>query len=215
MPPRRVTLGFWGLCALFTLPLMIMDTARMYDTAIAEPATFGDAALRALASFFGLGLAFGIMWGMLFLAVAYITSVVIPDTVSAVQSIRAAARRAPAAWQRFRDNVARARSRLRQGLVACLRFLGQIPVRVRAMGAQEWLFGLFVLLSLATLAGMLYLGWGWAGAVVAWLPHWLVDGKDWVIQLIVDWLICMLPFSITTSILSGLIKALVRRIRRR
>ena len=83
------------------------------------------------------------------------------------------------------------------------------------MGAQEWLFGLFVLLSLATLAGMLYLGWGWAGAVVAWLPHWLVDGKDWVIQLIVDWLICMLPFSITTSILSGLIKALVRRIRRR
>ncbi len=88
---------------------MILDTAGVYDTAIAQGATFGDAALRAVVAFFSLGLAYGIMGGMLFLMVAFLTSVVIPDVVSGARSVNNAVRRAPAAWQRLRDNTAKPR----------------------------------------------------------------------------------------------------------
>jgi ABC-type antimicrobial peptide transport system permease subunit len=190
---------------------MILDTARMYDTAIAHGATFGDAALRALVAFFGLGLAYGIMGGMLFLMVTVFTSVVIPDVMSGARAVNNAVRRTPAAWQRFRDNTARATSRLRQATVALMRYLTGVPVRIRAMTARDWLFTVFFVLSLAILALLLWLTWGWAGAVVAWLPDWLVDGKGWFVQLIVAWFICMIPWSVSMSVLSAIVKALIRR----
>lgn len=211
MPPRRVTQWFWGLFGLLSLPFMILDTARLYDTAIAQGATSGDAALRALVAFFSLGLAYGIMGGMLFFMVAIFTSVVIPDVVSGARSVNNAVRRAPAAWQRFRDNAARATSRLRQATVAVLRYLAGVPVRIRAMTARDWLFTVFFVLSVAILALMLWLTWGWAGAVVAWLPDWLVDRHVWFIQLMVGWFICMIPWSVSTSVLSAIFKALIRR----
>lgn len=210
-PPRRVTQWFWGVFALLALPFMILDTARMYDTAIAHGATFGDAALRALVAFFGLGLAYGIMGGMLFLMVTVFTSVVIPDVMSGARAVNNAVRRTPAAWQRFRDNTARATSRLRQATVALMRYLTGVPVRIRAMTARDWLFTVFFVLSLAILALLLWLTWGWAGAVVAWLPDWLVDGKGWFIQLIVAWFICMIPWSVSMSVLSAIVRALIRR----
>jgi hypothetical protein len=211
MPPRRVTQWFWAIFALFSLPFMILGTAHTYDTAIAQGATFGDAALRALVGFFSLGLAYGIMGGMFFFLVALVTSVVIPDVMSGARSVNNAVRRAPAAWQRFRDNAAKARSRLRQGTVAFFRYLAGVPVRVRAMTARDWLFTLFFVLSIAILALLFWLTWGWAGAVVAWLPDWLVDRDVWFTQLIVAWFICMIPWFVSMSVLSAIIKALIRR----
>lgn len=215
MPPRAVTRWFWGIMLLLSLPFIIMGTAGVYDTAVAQGLTFGDAALRALGAFTALSLAYGFLAGVLFFGIAFITSVVIPDVVSAYRAADGAVRRAPAAWQRFRDNAARAHSRVRQRTVAILRYLGQVPVRIAAMRGEDWLFALFFALSLLTLAGMLYLGWGWAGAVVAWLPAWLVDDRPWFFQLLVDFFMCMIPFSIAISLLSSLVKVVVRRIRRR
>jgi hypothetical protein len=79
------------------------------------------------------------------------------------------------------------------------------------MTARDWLFAVFFVLSLAILALLLWLAWGWAGAVVAWLPDWLVDGKGWFVQLIVAWFICMIPWSVSMSVLSAIVKALIRR----
>lgn len=215
MPPRAVTLSFWGIMLLVSLPYIIIGTAGVYEAAAAQGLTFGDAALRALGAFTALSLAYGLLAGVLFLGIAFITSVVIPDVVSAYRAADGAVRRAPAAWQRFRDNAARARSRVRQRTISVLRYLGHIPARVGAMRGEDWLFALFFALSLLILAGMLYLGWGWAGAVVGWLPTWLVDDRPWFFQLFVDFFICMIPFSIATSILGSLMKVFVRRFRRR
>ncbi len=95
--------------------------------------------------------------------------------------------------------------------MAFLRYLSGVPVRVRAMTARDWLGTLFFVLSVALLVLMVWLVWGWAGAAVAWLPDWLVDSKGWVIQLLVAWFICMIPWSLSMSVLSAIIKALIRR----
>ncbi len=210
-PPRRVTQWFWGLFVLITLPYLILGSASTYDTAIAHGASFGYAALRALAAFFGLGLAHAILGGMFFFLVALFTSVVIPDVVSGARAVKGAVRRTPAAWQRMRDNTAKATSRLRQGTVAFLRYLSGVPVRLHAMTAQDWLFSLFFVLSVAMLALMIWLVWGWAGAAVAWLPQGFVDGKGWLLQLIVGTFMCVIPWSLSMSVLSAVIKALIRR----
>lgn len=215
MPPRAVTRWFWGIMLLVSLPYIIVGTAGVYDSAAAHGVAFGDAALRALGAFAALSFAYGLLAGVLFFGIAFITSVVIPDVVSAYRATDSAVRRVPAAWQRFRDNAARARSRVRQRSISVLRYLGYIPARVGAMKAEDWLFALFFAGSLLILAGMLYLGWGWAGAVVAWLPNWLVDDRPWFFQLLADFFICMIPFSLAISFLGSLIKVVVRRIRRR
>ncbi len=210
-PPRRVTQWFWGLFALLSLPFMVLDTASVYDTAIAQGATFGDAALRAVVAFLSIGLAYAIMGGMLFLMVAFFTSVVIPDVVSGARAVNNAVRRTPAAWQRLRDNTAKATSRLRQGTVAFFRYLAGVPVRVRAMTARDWLFTLFSVLSVAILVAMLWFVWGWAGAAVSWLPDGFVDSKGWILQLIVGIFICIIPWSLSISVLSAVMKAIIRR----
>lgn len=212
MPPAAVTRWFWAIMALLSLPMMIIDSAHMYDSLIAQGANFWAAAGSAFGSFVITGvILLGLLGGMLFFIVSLFTSVVIPDTVSGYRSARDTIRRIPAAWQRFRDNCARAWSRLRQAAVAFFRFLGGLPVRIRAMTAEQWLFGLYAILSFGTLGGMLWLTWGWSGAVVGWLPHWMSDGKDWMLQLIVGIFICMIPWSITMTVLSSLVKALIRR----
>lgn len=211
LPPRRVTQWFWAVMAVLSLPFMILDTASLYDTAIAQGAIFGDAALRALAGFFALGLVYGLLGGMLFFLVCLFTSVVIPDVVSGVRAVNNAARRTPAAWQRFRENAARATSRVRQRTVSFLRFLSGIPVKVRAMTARDWLFTLYCVLAFAILAGMLWFAWGWAGVVVSWLPDWLFDDRRWFLQAIVDWFICMIPWTLALSVLNAVFKAFIRR----
>ncbi len=211
LPPRRVTQWFWVLFGILSLPAMILSTARMYDTAIAQGASFGDAALEALVGFFSLGLAYGLLGGMFFFVVCLFTSVVIPDVVSGCRAVNAAARRAPAAWQRFRDNSARATSRLRQGTVTILRHLAGLPVKIRAMTARDWLFALYCVLAFAILAAMLWFAWGWAGAVVSWLPDWLTDRHVWFYQFMVDWLICIIPWSLALTVLNAVFKAIIRR----
>ena len=211
LPPRRVTQWYWGLFALLTLPFMIIDTAQLYDTAIAQNATFGDATARAFAGFLALVIAYGLMGGMLFFFICFITTVVIPDVVSGYRAVNDAARRAPAAWQRLRDNTARATSRLRQRSVSFLRFLAGLPVKVRAMTARDWLITIHMVLSFAILAAMLWFAWGWAGVAVSWLPDWLFGDTRWAIQLLADWLICMIPWVLSSSVLSAVFKALIRR----
>ena len=211
LPPGRVTKWFWAIIVALSLPFMIIDTVGLYDTAVAQGATFGDAALRALVGFFALGLAYGLLGGMLFFLVCLFTSVVIPDVVSGVRAVNNAARRTPAAWQRFREDAARAASRVRQRTVSLLRVLTGIPVKVRAMTARDWLLTLYCVLAFALLAGMLWFAWGWAGVVVSWLPDWLFDDRRWFLQAIVDWFICMIPWVLALSVLNAAFKAFIRR----
>lgn len=211
LPPRHVTQWFWVAVAVLSLPFMVLDTARLYDTAIAQGATFGDAALRAVAAFFALGLAYSMLGGMLFFLVCLTTSVLIPDVVSVARAVNGAVRRTPAVWRQFRDNVALASSRARQRTVAFLRFFAGIPVMVRAMRARDWLFMLYCVFAILILAGMLWFAWGWAGVVVSWLPDWLFDDRRWFLQAIVDWFICMIPWVLALSVLNAVFKAFIRR----
>lgn len=211
LPSGRVTKWFWVIIVALSLPFIILDTASLYDTAIAQGATFGDAALRALVGFFALALAYGLLGGMLFFLVCLFTSVVIPDVVSGVRAVNDAVRSTPAAWQRFRENASRATSRVRQRTVSFWRVLSGIPVKVRAMTARDWLFTLYSVLAFALLAGMLWFAWGWAGVVVSWLPDWLFDDRRWLLQAIVDWFICMIPWALALSLLKAVFKAFIRR----
>lgn len=215
MPSPSVTKWFWGLLALVSLPFMILDAARVYDFAVAQGATFGDAVGQSAAVFFAGALAYGLLGGMLFLLVALFTSVVIPDVVSGYLAVSGAVRRAPDALRRLRASSARAASSAQRGTLAFFRFLGNIPGRVAAMRAEDWFFALFMLVSLSTLAGFLYLGWDWAGAVVAWMPDWLADRHSFVFQLLIDWFMCIIPFSIAITIWSSIAKAVIRRLRNR
>lgn len=204
MPPRPVSLWFWGLFGALTAVFLVLDTAAIYDSVRAHE-TFGIAAWTALKAGIALLLAYGLLGGLMFFMVALFNSVIIPDVVTGYRAVVSVARATPAAWRRFRDTSAKVRSRFCQGAVSTYRWLSGVPVRLRAMSANDWVASLHAGVSMVVIVGILYLAWDVSGFFVGGIPRWFASHglmHLFMVQLMADVLICIIPIALALTFMS-------------
>ncbi len=204
MPPRRVSLWFWGLFGAFSAVFMILDTAAIYDSVRAHE-TFGTSVWTTFKAGLALLFAYGLLGGMLFFMVALFKSVVIPDVVKIYRGVSSVVRATPGAWLKFRDTTAKVWSRFCQGTVSTLRWLGGVPARLRAMSLNDWVASLHAGVSFVVIVGILYLAWPVAGFFVGGIPRWLAShglSHLFMVQLMTDLIICIIPIALTLTFMS-------------
>lgn len=213
MPPRKVTIGFLLLFGLLSLYTLVQLSAGVYESALAENLSSGDAIVQVLKAL-GLGLVGLSMLGAIyFFVVAVFCSVIIPDLVSAYRAVRRGIAAAPGAYRKCRAALSLAWTRFCQMMGTFKRYIRTVPSRVAALKAEDWLLVPFASGVIAIIGGALYLGWGWASAVVAWLPAWLSHDGSFALTLIVDWMIVMLPVVILITIWGEVFRFVIRRVR--
>ena len=62
----------------------------------------------------------------------------------------------------------------------------------------------------------MYLGWGWASAIYAWLPTWFGRSdrfEQFLFTFMIDWMMCLVPIAIVTSLWAVLLKGAIRKVR--
>ena len=193
LPPRSVRLGFYAVWGTLMAYFMLSIGISSYNIDVAKNVAPAQAALEAVGLAGLLALSLTAMGGLYFLIVCMFTSVIIPDTVKVVRAV-------PGAWRSFCS-----------GCGAAARWTANAPANLRKV---DWLFVLAFSGMLGIFASTLYFAWPLATAVYNWLPDWFhTDRSDWMLIFIFDWVICIIPNVLLTSVWMSIMRGIVRRVR--
>ncbi|HEY9787631.1 MAG TPA: hypothetical protein V6D17_19745 [Candidatus Obscuribacterales bacterium] len=211
MPSPRITKGFLLIYGLLVVLDLIRIAASLYSQAPshATPAAVLFDVLKVCGVMLVAYAATGCMF---FFMLSLFTSVIIPDAVAAYRALRRGIAAIPGAWTRFWAGFRALCASARKASGNFFSWLGALPARLAALTLEEWLIAPFALGMLAIMAGLLYLGWGWANTVNSWLPSWM-QADDWIYLFLIDWLICIIPLTVAMTLWGEIFRFLVRRLR--